>query len=66
MEGTRAWGVEFHHGGAGSVNPAVLGDYGSQAAALQGLNAYQSSQLGQYQSQSGAGSLGGMPPYLPR
>lgn len=58
------------HGGVGSVNPGVLGVYGSQAAALQGLNAYQSSQLGQSPlprtSQSGGGSLAGMPPYLQR
>jgi len=55
------------HSGVGIVNPVVLGVYGSQG--LQGLNAYQNSQLGQpplsRTSQSGAGSLGGMPPYLP-
>lgn len=62
-------GYGSQHGGVGSVNPGVLGVYGSQAAALQGLNAYQNSQLGQSPlprtSQSGGGSLGGMPPYLP-
>ena len=57
------------HGGIGSLNPGVLGVYGSQAAALQGLNAYQNPQLGQSpvprSSQSSGGSLGGMPSYLP-
>ncbi|KAH9295166.1 hypothetical protein KI387_038754, partial [Taxus chinensis] len=56
------------HGGVGGVNSGVLGVYGSQASAMQGLNAYQNQQLTQSglprTSQTGGGSLGGYPSYL--
>ncbi|KAL5706457.1 hypothetical protein ACHQM5_024622 [Ranunculus cassubicifolius] len=54
-----------------SISPSVIGNYGSQAA-LQGLGAYQSAQLGQSsaaniaRSQSGIGSLGTLPSYFGR
>uniref|UniRef100_A0A0D6QWL2 RRM domain-containing protein n=2 Tax=Araucaria cunninghamii TaxID=56994 RepID=A0A0D6QWL2_ARACU len=64
--GLGAYGSQ--HGGVGNVNPGVLGVYGSQAAALQGLSAYQNPQLSQSTmprtSQGGGNSLGGMPSYL--
>ncbi|KAK9280541.1 hypothetical protein L1049_014233 [Liquidambar formosana] len=51
-----------------TVSPSVIGSYGSQAA-LQGMGAYQSSQLGQSsasvpRSHSGIGSVGSLPSYF--
>lgn len=51
-------------GGIGSVNPQMLGVYGSQGAALQGLSPYQSQQLSQSglsrtSQQTGGSSLEG-------
>ncbi|KAL5994963.1 hypothetical protein ACLOJK_025020 [Asimina triloba] len=65
-------GAAGHSGQSGinSISPSVIGSYGSQAA-LQGLGAYQNTQLGQSsastRSQSGIGLVGSLPPsYLGR
>ncbi|XP_043692233.1 UBP1-associated protein 2A-like isoform X2 [Telopea speciosissima] len=61
------------HTSINSFSPSVIGSYGSQAA-LQGLGAYQSAQLGQSsavasaatRSQPGLGLIGAMPSYFGR
>ena len=45
--------------GVNSINPGIVGAYGSQAAALQGLGAYQSSQLGQSPAPPAAAAAAG-------
>nr|XP_010906042.3 UBP1-associated protein 2A [Elaeis guineensis] len=70
---TQPYGVGLGLGGGGtgvnSISPSIIGSYGSQAA-LQGLGAYQNSQLSSttsMRSQSGVGSMGtGLPSYLGR
>ncbi|XP_042480665.1 UBP1-associated protein 2B-like [Macadamia integrifolia] len=74
--GTPTVGLSAAYGGHSSINsfsPSVIGSYGSQAA-LHGLGAYQSAQMGQSsagaspatRSQPGLGLIGTMPSYFGR